>query len=60
MFEVNLADLKGDEDLAFRKIRLCCEEVEGNSCLTNFHGMDLTRDKVCHTARIMLCPMGAP
>lgn len=58
MFEVNLADLKGDEDLAFRKIRLCCEEVEGNSCLTNFHGMDLTRDKVCHTARLMLCPMG--
>eukprot|EP00441_Pelagodinium_beii_P044997 CAMPEP_0197625302 /NCGR_PEP_ID=MMETSP1338-20131121/4695_1 /TAXON_ID=43686 ORGANISM="Pelagodinium beii, Strain RCC1491" /NCGR_SAMPLE_ID=MMETSP1338 /ASSEMBLY_ACC=CAM_ASM_000754 /LENGTH=263 /DNA_ID=CAMNT_0043195665 /DNA_START=46 /DNA_END=837 /DNA_ORIENTATION=+ len=47
VFEVNLADLKGDEDLAFRKIRLCCEEVEGNSCLTNFHGMDLTRDKLC-------------
>ena len=31
----------------FRKIKLCAEEVQGTSVLTNFHGMDLTRDKLC-------------
>merc|ERR1712066_325396 len=33
------------EDLAYKKIRLCVEEVQGRNCLTDFHGMDLTRDK---------------
>ena len=27
--------------------RLVCEEVQGDNCLTNFHGMELTRDKQC-------------
>ena len=26
---------------------LVCEEVQGDACLTNFHGMELTRDKQC-------------
>ena len=45
--QVNLADLNNDEDQASKKIRLCIEEVQGRSCLTDFYGMTLTRDKIC-------------
>ncbi|CAN0478009.1 unnamed protein product, partial [Discosporangium mesarthrocarpum] len=31
----------------YRKIKLCAEDVQGTNVLTNFHGMDLTRDKLC-------------
>merc|ERR1711915_934595 len=41
VFEVSLADLQNDE-IAFRKFKLICEDVQGKNCLTNFHGMDLT------------------
>jgi small subunit ribosomal protein S3Ae len=51
VFEVNLADLNLDEDQSFRKIRLCCEDVQGKNCLTDFHGMELTRDKQCSLIR---------
>lgn len=51
IFEISLADLnatdKPSENDAYRKIRLKCEDVQGNRLLTNFHGMDLTRDKQC-------------
>ncbi len=47
VFEFSLGDLNNDEDLGYRKIKLCCEDVQGTSILTNFHGMDLTRDKLC-------------
>eukprot|EP00612_Vaucheria_litorea_P002925 CAMPEP_0171461698 /NCGR_PEP_ID=MMETSP0945-20130129/6040_1 /TAXON_ID=109269 /ORGANISM="Vaucheria litorea, Strain CCMP2940" /LENGTH=263 /DNA_ID=CAMNT_0011988093 /DNA_START=43 /DNA_END=834 /DNA_ORIENTATION=- len=48
VFEVSLADLQApDEEQAHRKIKLICEEVQGRNCLCNFHGMDLTRDKLC-------------
>lgn len=46
VFEVSLADLSKDEDQAFRKIRLRCEEVQGKSVLTNFHGLNFTTDKL--------------
>merc|ERR1712147_110009 len=46
VYEVNKADLHGDES-TYRKFRLVCEEVQGDHCLTNFHGMELTRDKQC-------------
>lgn len=46
VFEVSLADLQNDE-VAFRKFRLVVEDVQGRNCLTNFHGMNLTRDKYC-------------
>lgn len=46
MYEVSLADLQNDE-VAFRKFKLIAEDVQGKNCLTNFHGMDLTRDKMC-------------
>uniref|UniRef100_A0A2I3RFX8 40S ribosomal protein S3a n=1 Tax=Pan troglodytes TaxID=9598 RepID=A0A2I3RFX8_PANTR len=46
VFEVSLADLQNDE-VAFRKFKLITEDVRGKNCLTNFHGMDLTHDKMC-------------
>jgi len=45
VLELNLADLNKDEDQAYKKIKLCIEEVQGKACLTDFHGMSLTRDK---------------
>lgn len=34
--EASLADLQGDEDHAYRKIRLRVEDVQGKNVLTNF------------------------
>jgi len=45
VFEASLADLQTDE-VAFRKFKLIAEEVQGRNVLTNFHGMDLTTDKL--------------
>lgn len=45
VFEVSSGDLNKTEDV-FRKFSLICEEVQGKACLTNFHGMDLTTDKL--------------
>ena len=45
VFECSLADLQNDE-MAFRKFRLIAEEVQGRNVLTNFHGMNLTTDKL--------------
>lgn len=44
--EVSLGDLTKDEDRAFRKIKLRVDEIQGKNCLTNFHGMDFTSDKL--------------
>merc|ERR1711988_408029 len=46
VFELCLADLNKDEDQAFRKFKLSCEDVQGKSCLTNFHGMSFATDKL--------------
>jgi len=52
VFEHCLADLNGgDEAQAYRKIRLICEDVQGLNVITNFHGMDITRDKLCSMIR---------
>lgn len=52
VFELSLADLNGgDESQAFRKIRLVAEDVQGTEIFTNFHGMDMTRDKLCSLIR---------
>ena len=52
VFEMSLADLNGgDESQGYRKIRLVCEDVQGNDLYTNFHGMDMTRDKLCSLIR---------
>jgi small subunit ribosomal protein S3Ae len=45
VFDVSLGDLNKNDD-AFRKFKLIIEEVQGNACLTNFHGMDMTTDKL--------------
>ncbi|XP_038219852.1 40S ribosomal protein S3a [Zerene cesonia] len=48
VFEVSLADLQADTDAerSFRKFRLIAEDVQGRNVLCNFHGMDLTTDKL--------------
>ncbi|KAL0612283.1 40S ribosomal protein S3a [Plecturocebus cupreus] len=46
VFKVSLPDLQNDE-VAFRKFKLITEDVQSKKCLTNFHGMDVTRDKLC-------------
>jgi len=51
VLELNLADLNKDDDQSYKKVRLCIEEVQGRNCLTDFHGMTLTRDKVCSLIR---------
>jgi len=45
VLELNLADLNVDDDQSFKKIKLCVEEIQGRNCLTDFHGLSLTRDK---------------
>merc|ERR1712228_1167393 len=51
VLELNLADLNGDEDQSFKKVKLCIDEVQGRNCLTDFRGMTLTRDKLCSLIR---------
>lgn len=46
ILEVSLADLQKDEGHSFRKIKLRIDEVQGKNCLTNFHGLDFTSDKL--------------
>jgi small subunit ribosomal protein S3Ae len=48
VYEVSLADLQNENDAerSFRKFRLVCEDVQGKNCLTTFHGMSLTTDKL--------------
>lgn len=46
IFDVCLADLQGQEDHAFRRVKLRVDEVQGKNLLTNFHGLDFTSDKL--------------
>jgi len=46
VIEVSLAELQKDEDQAFRKMKLKVDEVQGRNCLTTFHGMTFTSDKL--------------
>merc|ERR1712117_401339 len=47
VYDVNQGDLNGDSSDTFRKFKLICEDVQGKNCMLNFHGMSLTRDKIC-------------
>merc|ERR1711865_668019 len=47
IIELSLADLSNNEAMSYRKIRLRVEDVQGYNCILNFHGMDMTRDKLC-------------
>eukprot|EP01071_Lankesteria_metandrocarpae_P005721 Lankesteria_metandrocarpae@DN4102_c0_g1_i1.p1 len=51
VFQVSLADLQDDEDQSYRKIKLCTEDIQGKNCLTDFYGMDMTRDRLCRLVR---------
>jgi len=46
VFEANLGDLHANPALGFRKIKLRVEDVQGRNCLTNFHGMEFTTDRL--------------
>jgi len=48
VFEISLADLNREaHEQNWRKVKVQVEEVKGFDCYTNFHGMDITRDKLC-------------
>ncbi|MDG6100448.1 hypothetical protein EXU34_23730, partial [Alteromonas sp. ZYF713] len=47
VIQLSLGDLSDKTQDIFRKFKLQVEDVQGRQCLTNFHGMDLTRDKLC-------------
>lgn len=51
VFEISLAELNRDESQGFRKVKLICEDVQGTNVVTNFHGLDMTRDKLCSLIR---------
>jgi len=46
VYDCNQADLN-DDGASHRKFKLICEDVQGKHCILNFHGMNLTRDKLC-------------
>lgn len=46
VFSTSLADCNNaSEQSAFRKLKFEVNEIKGYDCYTNFHGMDITRDK---------------
>ncbi|KAL0228250.1 hypothetical protein RCL1_004393 [Eukaryota sp. TZLM3-RCL] len=45
VIETHVADLNRNDD-QFRKIKLRIEDVSGKTCLTNFHGMEFTTDRL--------------
>eukprot|EP00392_Amoebophrya_sp_AT5.2_P008548 g8576.t1 len=45
--EFNLADVQEANEDGYKKIKLEIQEIQGKNCLTDFHGMSLTRDKMC-------------
>lgn len=50
--EVNIGELKKtNEEESFLKFKLKVDDVQGFQCLTNFHGMDLTTDKLRNLVR---------
>ena len=47
VYEASLGDLiRLDDEDSYRKFKLICEDVQGRHCLTNFHGMDMTTDRL--------------
>jgi small subunit ribosomal protein S3Ae len=41
-----LADLTKNEELNYKVVHLIVEDVQGDRCLTNYHGLSFTTDKV--------------
>ena len=46
VFKVSLADLNNNEELNYKTVHLLVEDVQGQKCLTNLHGMSFTSDKL--------------
>ncbi|OMH83780.1 40S ribosomal protein S1 [Zancudomyces culisetae] len=44
--EASLGDLNKDEENAFRKFKFRIDEIHGRNCLTSFHSMSFTSDKI--------------
>eukprot|EP00766_Chilomastix_caulleryi_P001054 gnl/Chilomastix_caulleri/2032.p1 GENE.gnl/Chilomastix_caulleri/2032~~gnl/Chilomastix_caulleri/2032.p1 ORF type:complete len:171 (-),score=62.90 gnl/Chilomastix_caulleri/2032:168-644(-) len=51
ILDVNMADLAKDEQYAYRKLKLRIEQIKDRDCLTNFYGLDMTRDRLCQLFR---------
>lgn len=49
--EFNLADLAAKNEDSFKKIKLEVQDISGRNCLSDFHGLSLTRDKMHHLIR---------
>ena len=47
----NMADLMKDEKYCYRKLKLRVEQIKDRDCLTNFYGLDMTRDRLCQLFR---------
>jgi small subunit ribosomal protein S3Ae len=48
VFTTTLADCNNSADAEhWRKLKFQIDEIKGFDCYTNFHGMDITRDKAC-------------
>lgn len=48
VFDISLGELQTEaHDSAWRKVKVQVEEIKGFDCYTNFHGLDVTRDKLC-------------
>jgi len=45
--EFNMADIQEGSEEGFKKIKLEIQEIQGKNCLTDFHGLSITRDKMC-------------
>ena len=37
--------------MAWRKVKLIIDDVEGNRCRTSFYGLDITKDKLASMVR---------
>jgi small subunit ribosomal protein S3Ae len=46
-------DLQNDE-VSFRKFKLITEDIQGQNCPANFHGMDLTHKEMCSNVKKQL------
>lgn len=51
--EFNMADLKDDDsgvkdESGHKCVKLEVQEIQGKNCLTDFHGMRITRDRMCY------------
>mmetsp|Transcript_114677 Transcript_114677/g.160997 ORF Transcript_114677/g.160997 Transcript_114677/m.160997 type:complete len:244 (+) Transcript_114677:14-745(+) len=49
--EASLGDLQRSEGLFYQQYSFRIEEVQGSECLTTFHGLKFTTDKVCSLIR---------